>query len=146
MINMLEKTLEINVQTEAEGWTPLCIAIQRGNTDCVRILLDAGANRNTVLKGSSAGWTPAHFAASCEDVNIMINMLEKPLEINVQTEAEGWTPLYMTLTDRLTLVARLLIEAGADTTLKTREGWTVLDQALALGYEGIVELLPKPKI
>jgi ankyrin repeat protein len=146
MINMLEKTLEINVQTEAEGWTPLCIAIQRGNTDCVRILLDAGANRNTVLKGSSAGWTPAHFAASCEDVNIMINMLEKPLEINVQTEAEGWTPLYMTLTDRLTLVARLLIEAGADNTLKTREGWTVLDQALALGYEGIVELFPKPKV
>jgi ankyrin repeat protein len=74
----------------------------------------------------------------------MINMLEKPLEINVQTEAEGWTPLY--LTDRLTLVARLLIEAGADTTLKTREGWTVLDRALALGYEGIVELLPKPKV
>ena len=72
-------------------------AVQHGHEGCVKRLLDAGANRNTVFENN---WTLAHLAASCPRwgvLKILTDETSSPLEVNRQTTPEGYTPLHLAL-------------------------------------------------
>ena len=110
---------------EYTSWTSLILAIRESKRECVRLLLDAGANRNTIDKEHR---TPAHFAADCSNWQIMEMLLEEDdVGLDVQTASEGWTPLHIALEKKQTMVAKILLKAGASVEVMDAEGKTPLD-------------------
>lgn len=54
-------------------WTPLCVAILENQFECLKLLLDGGANPNLTGKD---GVTPLVLAANCNNVkNISVELL-----------------------------------------------------------------------
>ena len=105
-----------------DGSTALAIAIQKSKRECVRLLLDAGADRNRMI---SEGFHPVHFAAKCPNWQIMQMLLEKgDVHINVQTHEQKRTALHIAYEARNTTAVKILMKAGADPTILDANGRT----------------------
>lgn len=57
---------------DKNGWTPLMLAIQNENTECVEFLLRRGAKKDVVAEG---GYTPADLAEMSENSHEMKALL-----------------------------------------------------------------------
>jgi ankyrin repeat protein len=71
------------------GISLLQCAIEAGNTDVVRLLIDAGAN---VGRTDPHGWSPLHSAAFSGDVEAFLLALQRSKNPSPKDE-HGWTPL-----------------------------------------------------
>ena len=117
--------------------TPLYIAINKNRPSIVRLLLDAGADRNRVFKGN---WAPAHMAAKCPDYEIILMLLEKQVEFNRQLHDKGWTPLHVATSCRYMENVKILLEAGADANIMTVDGLTSLELAERIQASDLVDI------
>ena len=121
---LLENGADINAQDEFNN-TALIHAAQADNIAGAAVLLDNGADVNahdqygeTSLMFASQGWE--------ENAGMIALLLKHGAELDAQ-DNEGWTPLmHATFNDREVAVAALQ-EAGADTTLKNKEGETAAE-------------------
>ena len=121
-----------NVAHEVDRRTPLRFAAENGDTDSVRLLLEAGADPNLT---DDSGISPLHMAALCASDCIKL-LLAAGADPNVTCE-DRFTPLHwasyapyqkgtsMSLPD----VCHLLIAYGADISIKNKNGRTPLDIA-----------------
>jgi ankyrin repeat protein len=75
---------------------------------------------------------------SIEGVTAILAMGHDP---NIQTEEEGWTPLWIAACYGLLEISRLLLEAGANVNMTTRKGITPLKEASQVGATALVQLL-----
>ena len=106
--------------SQRNGITPLILAIQRSKRECVRLLLNAAANRNTVTESSDR---PIHYAARCPDWQIMQMLLENnDVELNAQTEPQKKTALHIACEAVNMTVVKILLNAGADPNIKDASG------------------------
>lgn len=71
------------------GISLLQCAIEAGNTDVVRLLIDAGAD---VGKADPHGWSPLHSAAFAGDIGALLLVLQRAKYPSPKDEY-GWTPL-----------------------------------------------------
>ncbi len=88
----------------------LAIAAGSGNPECVRILIEAGADVN--LTTGNYKWTPLHFAAfngHCECIKLLI---AKKAEINAR-DIDGETPLSKAYQSGCKECIKILKAAGA---------------------------------
>lgn len=108
------------------GDTALMIASFTHNVDAVKALLahDAEVNRH--------GWAPLHYAAAVGDVPIITLLLDKSAYIDTESPNKT-TPLMMAARGGNNEAVKVLIEAGADVSLKNDQGLTAAD--FALHYE-----------
>lgn len=133
------------------GRTPLFWAVSGGNLEIARLLLDAGAR---VAAESKAGSSSLHSAASHLDLP-MINLLlehDGSVALNWFDEIDA-TPLMCAIRNGSVVIARRLIEAGADVNachatemggnLGIVYGYTALIDAAAEGNLEMVKLLVK---
>ena len=103
------------------GHTPLVIAIQKSKRECVRLLLDAGADRNRTSEETN--YAPVHWAASCPNWQIMQMLLEtNDVELDVPAGSERRTPLYMAYEAKNMTVVKMLLKAGADPEVGDADG------------------------
>ncbi len=94
------------------GETPLILAVEFGNADCARLLIEAGADVNLCDKGTM---TPLHVAArhgrsyykACTKLLIKAGA-------NLEARYKGRTPLHEACLRGNAGQAELLLEAGAD--------------------------------
>jgi ankyrin repeat protein len=125
----------------------LMIAAQMGHIDCVKLLLDRGANLNLRTEHGNA----LHFAAFSDRHEVARLLMDRGIEVNVpgqrivsfRRKDTGLTPLiYACLSERndATLV-KWLIEAGADVNTKASSGETALSVARQRGNTKIVAAL-----
>ena len=122
-IPVLLASPQINLEARApNGDTALMVAAYKGEKDIVAALLDKGAEPNR------PGWTALHYAAASGSLDIARMLLEKSAYIDASAPNRT-TPLMMAAGGGQTAMIKLLIEEGADQTIRNDAGMTARDFA-----------------
>jgi uncharacterized protein len=118
----------------AQDESPLMMAALKGHTELVRKLIERNADVN------KTGWTPLHYAATNGHLAIMELLLDNHAYIDAESP-NGTTPLMMAAHYGSPAAVRLLLEAGADPTLKNQLGLSAIDFALRANRADAAELI-----
>ena len=111
----------VEVRT-AQDESPLMMAALKGQTAMVRKLIGRGADVN------KPGWAPLHYAATGGHLEIMNLLLEHHAFIDAESP-NGTTPLMMAAHYGTPAAVKLLLEAGADTSMRNQLGLSAIDFA-----------------
>jgi uncharacterized protein len=95
--------------------SPLMLASMKGHVELVNQLIAKDADVN------KTGWTPLHYAASGAKAPIILILLEHSAYVDAESP-NGSTPLMMAAMYGNVECVKLLLEAGADPTLKNQQG------------------------
>lgn len=114
----------------------LLLAIEEGDTNKARTLLEIGANVNAV---DAEGWN-ALILAVLYDPKIARHVLRKTRDIDHRDNA-GWTALMHAAASGETALARELLDRRANVNAKNEHGDTPLILAVCRGHEDVVKLL-----
>jgi ankyrin repeat protein len=129
----------------------LANAAATGNVEVIRMLLARGADVNAASPPESDGrvkngpialgsLTPLIVAVAYSGYETVKTLLDAGAKVNAQ-DVRGMTPLMLAVAsdrpdDR---VARILIEKGADLSIKDKDGETALDWVLKFNHPGVLE-------
>ena len=102
--------------------SPLMLASLKGLQSVVVKLIDRGADVN------KPGWTPLHYAATKGHLEVMKILLDNHAYIDAASPNAS-TPLMMAAMYGTPSAVKLLLEAGADPSLKNIQGLTAIDFA-----------------
>lgn len=102
--------------------SPLMIASIKGQKEIVKKLIARDADVN------KPGWTPLHYAATAGQVEVMEILLEEHAFIDAESPNRS-TPLMMAAKYGSTAAVKLLLEAGADVTMRNELGLSAVDFA-----------------
>ncbi len=124
-------------ERNAKDESALMLAALRGNLSAARALIKLDADVN------KTGWTPLHYAASgtTQDAAAMVALLLEESAYIDAASPNGTTPLMMAVRYGTADVARLLVEEGADPTLKNDLGLTAIDFARQADRADMVDLV-----
>ena len=122
------------------GWTQLMLAVSAGNEKRVRVFVAAGTKLDIV---DCDGWSALHIASMYGLARIAKLLLDGKYEgrganINLQTTLHGWSPLLDASLQGREAVVRLLLERGADVTLRNPFGRTALSLAQTDAIEALL--------
>lgn len=93
---------------------------------------------------NSEGLTALAIAIVKGDENLVKFLLSVDgINVDARNEIDEYTALLFAAELGYTNIAKLLLAAGADVNLKSKSGWTALEQAACKGNYSIVELLSK---
>lgn len=122
---MASRQIQVEVRN-AQDESPLMMAALKGQVDAVKQLLARDADVN------KTGWAPLHYAASAaspQHVEIIALLLERHAYIDA-TSPNGTTPLMMAAHYGSNQAVQLLLDEGADPTIKNQLGLTATDFAV----------------
>jgi uncharacterized protein len=123
----------IEIRT-SEDESPLMMAALKGHLELVKKLVERGADVN------KTGWTALHYAATNGHLAIMELLLEQHAYIDAESP-NGTTPLMMAAHYGTPAAVKLLLEAGADATLKNHLGLSAVDFAHQASRRDSAELI-----
>ena len=109
--------------TNAADETALMYAALHGSVETAQLLLEKGAQVNRT------GWTPLHYAASGGNPEMVRLLLEMHAYIDAESPNRS-TPLMLAVRQKHEAIARELIAAGADPTVRNQAGLSAADYAL----------------
>jgi ankyrin repeat protein len=114
--------------------TALMIAALRGHVALARKLVEKGADVN------KPGWTPLHYAATSGQLEIIDLLLENHAYIDAESPNKT-TPLMMAAHYGTREAVKLLLQAGADPTLKNELGLSAIDFAYRADRKDVAEMI-----
>lgn len=132
----INKGDNVNVR-DAEGITPLFMALLENKVDVAKILLEQNIDINIPDKD---GTVPLSAAAGVGNKSLVKAMISKGSNVNYQ-ENDGWSPLHYASHLGHSAIVKILLDHGADPTLRDIEGLTPMDYAANQGYAEIKTLL-----
>jgi ankyrin repeat protein len=112
----------------------LMLASIKGYLPLVKQLVDHDADVN------KPGWTPLHYAASTGQVAVIEFLLDHSAYIDAESP-NGTTPLMMAAMYGTPEAVKVLIQAGADLSIKNQVGMTALDFAVRGNRQNAKELI-----
>jgi hypothetical protein len=125
--------IDLNPMT-ADGETPLMMAVFKGQTELAIQMIDKGADVN------QPGWTPLHYAATAGNVQLIKILLDKFAYIDAESPNKT-TPLMMAAHYGTPGAVKLLLEEGADVSLKNDLGLTAIDFAQQAKKQDSVDVI-----
>ncbi|CAH2278105.1 cortactin-binding 2 [Pelobates cultripes] len=137
LLSMLlnEEELDLNHLCK-DGLSTLYFAAANGHSDCVKMLLTSGAHVDaTVSNGFTALCTAAaqgHY--KCAEILIAFNA-------DINHVGGGQTPLYLACQNGNSEIVKLLLEAGADRSIVTKDGRTAIHATVEIGNVDCLKLL-----
>ena len=102
--------------------SPLMIASMKGQKEIVKKLIARDADVN------KPGWAPLHYAATGGHLEVIEILLEEHAFIDAESPNKS-TPLMMAAMYGSTAAVKLLLEAGADPTMRNELGLSAVDFA-----------------
>ncbi|MFC1795253.1 ankyrin repeat domain-containing protein, partial [Planctomycetota bacterium] len=120
-----EKKTELLNLKDKDGRTLLHLAVGSADGDIVKLLLDKGADINA--KDDESGFTALHYAAQFGNKNAAELLIARDADINAK-DKQGHTPLYVAVNHDYK-VAEFLMNKGADSSIRTESGRTLLQLA-----------------
>jgi uncharacterized protein len=119
--------------------TPLSEACTNANPTFVRALLKAGANPNLAV---ATGETPLMTCAKSGSADAVRMLIEYGAAVNGKEPAQNQTALMWAAAERHPDVVKALIDAHADLTANSKQGFTAIHFAARVGdLESVKELL-----
>jgi len=119
--------------------TPLQHTAERGTGPIAELLIKAGANMNVLGKYRAP---PLIDAIHTSQTDVAEALIRGGANLNMtEPKRSGGTALHAAIQKRNTRIARLLLEAGADTSLRDRKRRTPAQLASRLGQEQIASLI-----
>jgi len=102
-----------------EGWTPLHLA---ATPEIAEMLLDAGADINTRNRHREfgPGNSPLSAAVYQDRRDVVGLLIERGADLN-QGDNANWRPLHLAVANGRLQTARMLLEAGASTNVRTED-------------------------
>lgn len=131
-----QPTVNVDVRNPKDE-TPLMLAVLKGFVPQVNAMLARGADVN------KTGWAPLHYAASYAGKGA-VEQVQLLLAHHAYIDAEspnGTTPLMMSAQYGSEDVARLLLEEGADATVRNQLQLTAIDFATRAGRAALAETI-----
>jgi ankyrin repeat protein len=128
---LLQPSIDIEARAR-NGDTALMIAAYKANKPAVVALLNKDAEPNRT------GWTALHYAAAAGSNEVVQLLLDASAYIDAESPNKT-TPLMMAARTGHILTVKLLLDEGADATLKNEAGMTAIDFARLGNYTDIVE-------
>lgn len=117
-----DASLRVEVRTKSDE-SPLMLAAFKGLTEISEQLIKRGADVN------KPGWAPLHYAATGGHLAVLQLLLDNYAYIDAASP-NGSTPLMMAAMYGTASATKLLLEAGADPSIKNDLGLSALDFAL----------------
>ncbi|BDD06908.1 ankyrin repeat domain-containing protein [Aureibacter tunicatorum] len=142
----LPEDVNIRIPNGDKGYdfhTPLLVSALRGNKPLFVELLGNGADIS--LTGEYMKANVAHKAGYQGHADIMKIIVKDPdfyKIANAQGPTNGYTPLHDAIWHGHTRTAKILLDAGVDTSLVAWDGLTPLELAKKYNYSEIIELFP----
>ncbi len=124
-----------------DGWTALHLAAFFGAQEAVQLLLDRGADLYVVSQNHLQN-LPIHAAAAAKRSAIVLMLLEKGCDVN-RRQKNGQTLLHMAVSHYDLNMVRMLLDFGADGTIRDDFEHTPLDIAKANQFDALVSLLKR---
>jgi len=112
---------------DANGFTPLMVAVANDRVSAARALLDRGAEINARTRG---GITSLMLGIINDRPDAVKLLLERGADINAQS-GSGWTALSFAAWKGDDALVRVLLSHGAKPNLVDKQGWTPLDYTTA---------------
>ena len=127
---------------KGDGMTALHWAAERGHTVMAEELIAAGA---AVATGTRVGgYTPLHLAARGGHAEVVRALLDAGTEVDVVTTSSRVTALHLAAAALGGADAvRVLLERGADPTIRANDGWTAGEAARMAGHMDIANTLER---
>ena len=138
---LIDNKADVNVVKR--GWTPLALAVLRGNVEAVKVLLKNGADINNE-KARMCVLTAAKFCLDGDVEEMMELLVAAKADVNAVNPLNPYlTPLLREIGSGATHLKniRLLIDAGAKIDACDVEGQTALMRAAGLGKARTTRLL-----
>ena len=126
---------DVNAWSHSHG-TPLRTASNKGHIDVVRVLLDHGANVNTLYKNK----TPLISAYDNGHLGMMRLLLEHGADVDARDDF-GNLLLKRASIDGQAEVVQLLLQHNADVNSRGYLDWTPLQEASLFGRTKVVQIL-----
>jgi ankyrin repeat protein len=142
---LLEGDLSLASAWSPDGFQPLGLAVFFGHPATARLLIDRGADVNTVARHAHIKATPIHSAAAASEPAARFELtqllLEHGADVNVAQEEGGFTPLHAAAQHGDLELVKLLLDRGANTKATLDDGRTPRAVAADEGHEQLGELL-----
>ncbi|AXK60765.1 ankyrin repeat domain-containing protein [Candidatus Chromulinivorax destructor] len=130
---------DLNIQDDHDKYTVLILAAEKGKEKCVKMLLEAGANKNITCAYDVTALMLASQAGHEETVRILVN---NGVDIN-SLDVHHCTALMIAAQAGHKEMVNILLKAGADKDIKSLKNETALMAAVQKGRTGIVKKLLK---
>ncbi|HBS48404.1 TPA: hypothetical protein DEO28_00185 [Candidatus Dependentiae bacterium] len=142
-LELLLRFINPNFNIDADGWTPLHLAVLRGHVVCIHALINAGAN---IEAKDNEGFTPLHVAAMEGRAECVKVLADAGSNIDVQDDTLGTALHYAAIEGHADCVSALIkaganIEAQGHTPSHKTTGITPLNMAATFGYVDCVKIL-----
>eukprot|EP00051_Salpingoeca_urceolata_P014909 m.190377 g.190377 ORF g.190377 m.190377 type:complete len:407 (+) comp18229_c0_seq1:167-1387(+) len=113
-------------------------ALSDSDAEELEVLIELGGNVNCRNRD---GYTPLHKCADDDNEEMLAAFIKVGADLNAQTEDQKWTALHIAALSGLPNLVKLLLEAGADTSVRDSRDETALQWAEANSEDACVELL-----
>ncbi|OIN93113.1 MAG: hypothetical protein AUJ20_05215 [Comamonadaceae bacterium CG1_02_60_18] len=124
---------KVETRTSADE-SPLMLAALAGEAGLCRVLIERDADVN------KPGWTALHYAATNGHLTVMQLLLDHDAYIDAESP-NATTPLMMAAGYGTPSAVKLLLEAGADPTLKNMQGLSAFDFAQRANRQDSSEII-----